>query len=98
MFNYIHISEIHKNVESLWLTYGSPMRFWLFQKFIVFVTNPRHMEIIMNGALTADRGQVSSIIDDIVGRPGLFTSRGECYFVDLFNIYLIAIYEGRYNI
>lgn len=52
----------------------------------------------MNGALTADRGQVSSIIDDIVGRPGLFTSRGECYFVDLFNIYLIAIYEGRYNI
>lgn len=33
----------------------------------------------MNSPKTADRGQVSSIIDDIIGRPGLFTSRGELH-------------------
>lgn len=52
------------------------MRFWLFQKFIVFLTDPAHLEYVMNAPQTADRGQVSSIIDDIIGRPGLFTSRG----------------------
>lgn len=49
----------------------------MFQKFIVFLTQPRHMEFVMNAAQTADRGQVSTIIDDIIGRPGLFTSRGD---------------------
>lgn len=53
------------------------MRFWLFQKFIVFLTKPQHLEFVMNAPETSDRGQVSSIIDDIIGLPGLFTSRGK---------------------
>lgn len=70
-------AEIHKTIFKVWQRHGRVLRFWLFQKFIIFLTKPQHMDFVMNAPQTADRGQVSAIIDDIIGRPGLFTSRGD---------------------
>lgn len=55
--------------------YKKPVRFWLFQKFIVFAMQPADIEILMTSPQTVDRGEISTIITNTIEGDGLFTAK-----------------------
>lgn len=78
MFKIFYL-EIHEKVRKLCTNYESPIGFWLAEKFIVFCTKPNEFETVLTAPETPDRGQVASVLENIVGGPALFTSRGDVW-------------------